>query len=123
MDGIHPPPTSAQEWAKLGWFQQVFRWIQRRTTTLAVTADTTVPAHVGAVFANATGGAITVTLPSASEWSGREIEVTKSDASANAVAVSGAVLTVSLSARYYTVTVKSDGTNWYIKTRFPAVAG
>lgn len=62
-----------------------------RTITAVVICDTTFTADVddSHVFVNATGGAITVSLPLANAVApGKEICVKKTDASANAVTVS-----------------------------------
>jgi hypothetical protein len=127
-DVLHPPPVFKEG---LGWFQSVYRWLQRRTKNVVQTSAYTVDADVSWVWADATAGAFSVTLPAAGEWYGREIGVAKTDASANAVTVSRAGsdtvngdASVSLGGRYYNVLVKSDGiSSWYVISRFPAVAG
>jgi hypothetical protein len=91
------------------------------TTIANKTAAYTLTASDSVITADATGGAFTVTLPTAVGIAGRAYTVKKIDASANAVTVGttssqtidGAV-TAALSARYQFVTVVSDGANWQI---------
>jgi uncharacterized membrane protein len=79
--------------------------------TTSFTADPT----AGTVFwCNATGGAITATLPSAAAWTDTVLTFTKTDSGGNAVTVSGAVVAVSLAAQGNFRQVHSDGTNWQL---------
>lgn len=72
-----------------------------------------------AVDVNATGGAVTITLPTAINNNGRQYRVTKVDASANAVTISttasqtinGAATKV-LAAQWSSLMLWSDGANW-----------
>lgn len=73
------------------------------------------------IYADATGAAFTVTLPGASESVGCPITIKKTDASANAVTVSRAgsatiegATTYGLVTQYKSVTVISDGANWFV---------
>jgi hypothetical protein len=130
-DRLGPPQFQEKDYGRLGWYQSIFRFLQRRTKSLVKVAAYSVEADVAWVWANATSGAFAVTLPSAAEWPDREIGVAKNDGSANAVTVSRAgtdtingATSVSLESRYYNVLVKSDGiSSWYVISRFPAVAG
>lgn len=68
---------------------------------------------------DATGGAVTITLPTAAGKPGRTYTVKKIDASANAVTVDGdgsetidGAANVSLAAQWDSVRLFSDGTNW-----------
>lgn len=90
-------------------------------TVVAITsADSpyTVPGWNYLVLANATGGAITVNLPTAVGFGGRQIDVRKGDSSANAVTVDGnggetinGAATKVLNVQYVDYTFRSDGTN------------
>jgi hypothetical protein len=72
------------------------------------------------ILASATGGAFAVTLPSVSVNVGRYFIIKKTDSSANAVTVTPASGTIDgastfvLTAQYQSVTVQSDGTNWWV---------
>ncbi|EOZ1461039.1 hypothetical protein [Enterobacter hormaechei] len=89
------------------------------------TSITTTALQLGAfdddVMYNATSGSASVALPNAAMCPGKVVRVTKTDASANGVAVvplSGSGQTIngtsvrSLATQYKTETYKSDGTNW-----------
>lgn len=83
------------------------------TTTYAVVDNTAV------IFADATSGAFTVTLPAV--VAGAKVTVKKIDSSANVVTVDGAgtdtidgSLTQPLAVQYSSLTLVSDGTEWWI---------
>lgn len=83
---------------------------------LTVAAD-----RFGVVDVDASGGARTMTLPTAVGITGEELSVRKSDSSSNAVTVdpNGAetingVSTFALAAQYELVTLMSNGANWVI---------
>jgi hypothetical protein len=87
-------------------------------------ADTpyTVPDWNYQVLVNATGGAVTVVLPAAANNTGRDIDVKKTDSSANAVTVDGngaetidGSATKVISTQNVNYTFRSDGTNVIIK--------
>lgn len=87
----------------------------------SVTASTTVVDSDYLILADATGGAITVTLPAVSLNAGRRFNIKKTDASGNAVTIDGAssetidgATTVAISTQYASYTVQSDGTAWWI---------
>lgn len=70
---------------------------------------------------DATSGAFTITLPAAGQVPGRTIIVQKVDSSVNGVTVDGAgsetingALTQALAAQYNSITIRSDGTQWFI---------
>jgi hypothetical protein len=86
----------------------------------SITGNTTVQASDDIISANATGGVIQVTLPSASVlFQGtltKLIKVMKSDSSANAVTIIGTVngiVNPSLAAQYQAYDIWTDGTNYY----------
>jgi hypothetical protein len=72
------------------------------------------------ILADATTAAFTVTLPAATGNSGKMFNIKKIDGTANAVTIStgggniDGVSTRAISIQYETVTVQSDGTNYYI---------
>jgi hypothetical protein len=74
------------------------------------------------VSVDATGGAVTITLPPAADvGAGKHIGIKKVDASANAVTVDGdgsetidGAATVSLAAQWASLFAVSNGTNWLI---------
>src|ERR1044072_5493463 len=87
------------------------------TVVTKVFADSPYP--VGAadetVLVDATGGAVTITLPTAT--AGRILTVKKVDASANAVTLSGTadgVVNPTVGTQYQSRLLQGDGTNWQI---------
>jgi len=73
------------------------------------------------IFANASSGAVTITLPLASGSAGYRFYVKRTDGSANAcsVGISGSDTidgqsSVSLGSQYMSLTLVSDGSAWYI---------
>jgi len=73
------------------------------------------------IFCNATGGNMTVTLPSAVTFASRTLTVKRTNTTANTVTVGSAAGTIDGAATYIipggtlnSITVVSDGTNWYI---------
>lgn len=88
-------------------------------TTQSSTFTTTAAMHT--ILLNATGGAFTANLITASNLTGRRYILKKIDASANAITVdpNGAqtidgAATFSLTTQYQTVRIQSDGSNWHI---------
>lgn len=128
MDGIDAPRFDEPDAGKMGWFRSIFQVLQRRTKAATVTSAYTVASDVGCVFANATGGTITVTLPASLSWGGRPITVIKTDSSTNAVTVSrtgsdliNGATTQPVGLQYHAVTFRADGTtNWNITAKYPA---
>lgn len=89
--------------------------IQTKTTTYTILNTD------GLVLADATAGAFTVTLPTASGISGRIITVMKTDSSVNIVTIDGNAsetingsLTELLGSQYDSIRLVSNGTNWLI---------
>jgi hypothetical protein len=74
------------------------------------------------IIMDASGGNRTITIPSAVTNSGRILNFKKSDNSVNTVLINpliagqtiDGVSTYRLTVQYQTVTIQSDGTNWYI---------
>jgi hypothetical protein len=113
MDGVAEPRFYEDSPDKRGWFFSLFRFIQRRTKAVSKTSAYTVEADVWTVFVDASGGAVTITLPTASTWGGREIRVMKTDNSVNAVTVapmgSDTASTTSLASQYSKASYVSNG--------------
>lgn len=94
--------------------------VATKTTTYPMTDDDAV------ILADATGGAFTVTTPDAtSVKTGVVYTVVKIDSSANAVTVDGSgaqtingAATESLSTQYQSITIASNGTNWFGYSNF-----
>ena len=85
----------------------------------SITATATVGSG-GVFLVDATGGAVTLTLPLAAAIIGRVISVKKIDASGNAVTVDGSgsetidgASTAVLTSQYDSVTVMTDGSEWF----------
>ena len=73
------------------------------------------------IFANATSGAFTITLPTAIGIAGKEINITKTDSTTNAITINTSLsqtiignLTITITSQYNNVTLISDGANWVI---------
>jgi len=92
-------------------------------TVSKVFADSpySVAASDNIIFCNATGGSMTVTLPSAVTFASRTLTVKRTNTTANTVTVGSAAGTIDGAATYIipggtlnSITVVSDGTNWYL---------
>jgi len=91
------------------------------TKVTTITANTTLDNTYHIVLANATNGAITITLPSASTCSGRQYVIKKIDSSTNAVTIapqSGQTIDgqtgINITTQNDLRRIVSNGTNWYI---------
>lgn len=88
---------------------------QRETTT-----DLTLTANDDIVYADASGGAVTITLPDVRRFWGYEFSVKKVDAGINAVSLDGGGALIDgtaaypLLVQYQVVTVVSTGTAWMV---------
>lgn len=83
-----------------------------------VKAATTITVNDDLLLCDATAGAFPVTLLPANQCQFLEVTIKKSDASGNAVTISGTldgVLNPTLAAQYKSKTVQSDGTSWWTK--------
>jgi hypothetical protein len=122
MDGVTEPRFYDENYDRRGWLYSLFKASQRRSKVVNKTSAYTVEADVWAVRVDATGGAVTITLPLSASWRGREIIVIKVDASANAVTVARSGSDVingsashSLASQYSKARYVADGTiNWDI---------
>lgn len=100
--------------------EQIFTKAERHAYT-SVSANTTLDTTHYVVDVDASGGAITITLPTAASVNGREYVIRKLDSSGNAVTIDGysaetinGAATKVLSAQYATARIMSDGTNWIV---------
>lgn len=101
-----------------------------RTKPKAVTAAYTASPVDDLILADATSGAITVTLETAVGCDGRRHLIKKSDASGNAITVActgsetiDGAATATLAAQYDTLAVISNGTNWLAFSGYPISGG
>jgi hypothetical protein len=85
------------------------------------TASYTASANDYTILCNNTGGGITISLPTAAGCAGRVYVIKKVSAAGNNVTIDGfgsetidGSITDVLSTQYSSVTIQSDGTNWYI---------
>ena len=88
--------------------------------TSTTTALTLTSSHY-TILCNATAAAFTITLPTAVGISGRTYNIKKTDSSGNAVLIDGNAaetidgdLTKSLNLQNESITIQTDGSNWYV---------
>jgi hypothetical protein len=86
-----------------------------------ITTNTTLTLSYRIVTCDASGGAFTVTLPAAAGAKLHTYNIKKTDSSGNAVTIDGNAsetvdgdLTKSLNLQYESLTIISNGSNWYI---------
>jgi len=89
------------------------------TQVTAVSSNITLTQSHSVVLVSASGGAVTITLPSAVGIAGRQYVIKKDDVTANTVTVDPAgtetiegVATASLPSQWHWIVIISDGTNW-----------
>jgi hypothetical protein len=119
-------PINVPNWdhfAHQQWYDEIARFTRAITTVKAVSAAYTVEPEVFWVRVDASGGAVTVTLPPVGV-TGRPIGIMKSDASANAVTVDGSgsetiegAATQSLPSQYDAFLLRDNGTSWDLELR------
>ena len=90
-------------------------------TTRDVSSSVTLLASDSVILADASGGAITLTLPNVSSATDLQLDIKKVDSSANAVTIDGfstqtidGATTQALNTQYDSLTVICDGTEWWI---------
>ena len=113
--------TSGQVLTSSGNGVPTWSTISGTTNVTNKTANYTLTTTDGSVFCNATGGAFTITLPTAVSAGGKIYSIKKTDSSTNAVVVGTTSsqtidgnLTQSLAIQNAWITVQSDGANWQI---------
>jgi hypothetical protein len=101
-------------WSAVNWLMDGFSG-----NTVSVTSAYTVTRGITRIFADATGGAFTVTLQPAAEVTDTEILIVRMNAGANAVTVDGdgsetinGSTTASLGSQYAFVHLVTNGTEW-----------
>lgn len=103
--------------------QNFYRWLNLRTVEARTVSGNAIVADdsVSVLLADASGGAIVITLPNPLTWTDKWLTIKKTDATANVVTVTGGVGvlidgagTQSIAYQYDAITVVSDGTNWAI---------
>ena len=89
MYGVNRPSDSnnADSFVYKQWFHSVWSYIVSRTKIKNTTISYTIEANVYYVRADASSGAITITLPPALNIAGRQIFIKKIDSGVNAVTV------------------------------------
>ena len=109
-------PNNAQQYSAARFIGGIFLSRIRSVTGTAVVA-----AGDSILLADATAGAVTVPLPAAADNEGRTITVKKIDASVNTVTLDGDgsetidnAATKVISTQYASVSVVSDGAEWWI---------
>lgn len=111
-------------WAGLTTLAQVLRTVEReidrsgRRTVRTITASENLPNTASTLLVNATGGAVTATLPPADLSAGLRITVKKIDASGNAVTVASAdtidgAASLNITTQWQARTLESDGAAWF----------
>ena len=129
VDRLHPPVARPEtDWSKeietefLKWSQNVadFSRIGFQFSVVTKTAAYTVNKRQSVILCDGTGGAFTVTLPTALSMRNRGIYIKKIDA-ANNITVDGAgaekidgAATQVLDAQWEMIGIVSNGTAWYI---------
>lgn len=90
--------------------------------TVIVTGNITIGSSGTSFLCDASGGALTVTLPPASEQRDRMITIKKTDSSGNAITIDGNgsdliddTLTKIITVQYTSITIVSDGSDWWIQ--------
>lgn len=96
-------------------------WADPTFATSTKTSNYTIGATDTVIFANATSGNVTITLPTASGVSGYRFYVKRIDNSGNTCAVARSSsdtidgqTSINLDAQYTSLTLVSDGSAWYI---------
>ena len=86
-----------------------------------LSANTTLTNAYYMVDVDASGGAVTIVLPTAASIAGQTFIIRKNDSSANAVTIDGyssetinGAATLAISVQYTSYTIMSDGTNWMV---------
>lgn len=93
--------------------------VNAKTTTYTATiSDDVIPC-------SSAGGAYTITLPTAASASGRELTFVKTSSDLSLITIDGngtetinGALTKALATQYESLTIYSDGSNWFIKRRY-----
>jgi hypothetical protein len=103
------------------WWQSVVEAIEQGSAQRSVDATGDIRASDRHLFVDATAGAVTLTLPVASDNDGMTVLVKKIDASVNAVTIAAqgadtidGAATQALAAQYDALTLFCDGSGWWL---------
>lgn len=104
------------------YFNQIYnlqqQLIVKKPTFTSVSGDYTVVSTDDILLCDASAAQLTITIPSAVDSDGRALTIKKIDSSSNYVVLSSNSIdgsaTQSLVNQYVSVTIRSDGTNWWI---------
>lgn len=117
---LRPPvgsPVDSYEWQN--WFIRLYEDYQQRTKVVTKTSDYSLEADVFLVRVDATAADVTVTLPPAASFPGRQVYIKKIDAGANAAILDGngsetidGVSNKSTTTQYANIGVISNGSSW-----------
>lgn len=119
--GIHvgataPPAYRGREWWDTGGPEAVGVYVSR-----TITSSDTLTLLDEVIFVDASGGAVTVTLPTVADKTNKRYNIKKIDSSANAVTIDGDgsetiddTTTRILSSQYDAVVIQNDGSEWWI---------
>lgn len=101
--------------------QAINQLVNRSATIRTISGAATLDSRDDIILANAAAGPITVTLPKAGAFKGRQFIIKKVDASANAVTVDGngaetidGAATQAISTQWEALLIVSDGAGWVI---------
>lgn len=116
-----PPKAKPDSFASQDWLYQVWKFLKFGSNTVSTAVNYSAKMEDKYILVDATVGAISITLPTATGNRGKEIIVKKTDATGSTVtalprgseAIDGSV-SVSTSARATPIRLVSDNSNWYI---------
>lgn len=126
---IQVPEELADRKAQDSIFSRSIRQLQERSiryginVPASVTANYTATDDDGLIPCDATGGAVTVTLPNAAARAGKHIAVKKTDASANVVTITGGTASIDLTSQGAVRVYVSDGTVWQLLSSVGSASG
>ena len=118
---VERPPATEDEGLRL-WQEEVSDVLGAFAQNIrTVTANATVTTSDRTIFCDATSGAIIITLPPVADAVSFEVNIKKTDSSANTVTIAGSgsetiddSTTAVITVQYEAVTVHSDGIEWGI---------
>ena len=92
MYGIPKPSAheNADSFSYKQWFLKVYNYVLSQVKIKTTTAAYTIEADIFYIRVDATSGAITVTLPVATNCGGRQVAIKKIDSSVNSVTIARA---------------------------------
>ena len=114
-----PPPLPKNSPALQHYLRELYDWVKPGIVIYdveSITSSTTLGKNTVALV-DASGGAVTITLPAASSCWGRIYTIKKTDSSANFVTIAGTIdgdTNFVLEVEDEVAEVISDGSNWYI---------